>query len=702
MIPTSLAANPNLDRWVRFDHDGKVRILFGKVEYGQGNMTALAQIGADELDIAWERVRLDEPATGDAPDEGLTVGSMSIEMSGASVRQACAEVRALFLDHAARVLGCSPDLLSVEDGQIILDGNSSGLSYWSIAKDVDLGRAATGEIAPKKPDAYRIVGKSIARADLAPKVFGAAFIHDFFPEGVVHARVLRQPTSHAKLASLNEPAIRKAAGKEIEIFREGEFVAFLSSSESAVMAALDAAVLSAKWENVRETAPALQEARALKTLPGEAFDAGAPKPEPSNRRRISASYSKPYISHGSMGPSCGVAEYKDGRLKVWTHAQGVYPLRGTIAAGLSLAPETIDIQHLQGPGNYGHNGSDDAAFDAALLALRHPGKPVRVQWRREDEFAYAPVGTAMVIELSAELDASGRVADYTAEIWNGPHTNRGRAIGERALPGERPPPPLPMPARALPVGFRFSGGILNATPPYDIPTMRNTEHVIGRPPVRTSSLRGLGGPPNEYASECFIDELAEAAGADPLQYRLQMLKLPRGAHVLNRVADLCGWKARGAAGEGQGKGLAFCIHRNRGAFVACAADVGTDTEVRVKKVWCVADAGLIVNPDGAKNQIEGGIVMAVSWMLKEQVRLAGEGIQSRSWEDYPILRFDEVPEIEIELVEARQYPPYGIGEISSGPAMAAVGNAVAHALGFRIRDLPFTRERIAEALLSER
>ncbi len=377
-------------------------------------------------------------------------------------------------------------------------------------------------------------------------------------------------------------------------------------------------------------------------------------------------------------------------------------MRGTIAAGLSLPPDSIEIRHLQGPGNYGHNGSDDAAFDAALLALKHPGKPIRVQWRREDEFAYAPVGTAMVIALTAELDAAGRVADYTAEVWNGPHTNRGRAIGERALPGERPAPPPAMPARAMPAGFRFSGGILNVTPPYDIPAMRNTEHVVGRPPVRTSSLRGLGGPPNEYASECFIDELAEAIGADPLQYRLQMLKHPRGVVVLKRVAELCGWSARAPNGTGRGKGLAFCIHRNRGAFVACAADVETDAEVRVKKVWCVADAGLIVNPDGAKNQIEGGIVMAASWILKEQVRLSGAGIASTSWDDYPILRFDEVPEVEIELIEAKEHPPFGIGEISSGPAMGAIGNAVAHALGFRIRDLPFTRERIAAAMLKDR
>lgn len=700
MIPVTLAANPSLDRWVAFDADGKVRIRFGKVEYGQGNMTALAQIGADELDVAWSRVRVEEPeTTGLAPDEGLTVGSMSIELSGASVRMACAEVRALFLDHAAAALGAVRESLSVHDGAILRDGETTGLTYWSLAKDVDLKRPPTGEVAAKKPDAYRIVGQNVTRLDLVPKVFGAAFVHDFLPEGVVHARVLRQPGNHARLMSLDENAICKAAGAAVEIFREGEFVAFLSSSEAACTKALEAAERGARWDNARSVAPEMAEAESLRAMPGEAFEAGAAKPEPSNRRKITARYSKPYISHGSLGPSCGVAKFANGRLSVWTHAQGVYPLRGTIAAGLGLAPDTIDIYHLQGPGNYGHNGSDDAAFDAALLALRHPGTPIRVQWRREDEFAYAPVGTAMVIELTAELDAAGRVADYTAEIWNGPHTNRGRAIAERALPGERPPPPPAAPARAMPAGFRFSGGILNATPPYDIAAMRNVEHVIGRPPVRTSSLRGLGGPPNEYASECFIDELALAAGSDPLDYRLAMLKHSRGVHVLTRVAELCGWRSRGPGGNGAGKGLAFCIHRNRGAFVACAADVEADEEVRVRKVWCVADAGLIINPDGAKNQIEGGIVMAVSWMLKEQVKLAGDGIASRNWDDYPILRFDEVPEIAIELIEAREQPAMGIGEISSGPAMAAVGNAVAHALGFRVRDLPFTRARIAEAML---
>ncbi len=464
MIPPGLAANPSLDRWVSFTADEKVRIAFGKVEYGQGTMTSLAQIGADELDISWSRVIVEEPSTGSAPDEGLTVGSMSTEMSGASVRMACAEVRALFLDAAAARLSCVRAELSVEDGGIRRNGRDTGLSYWSLAHEIDLKRAPTGEVAPKNPDDYRIVGTSVPRVDLPAKVFGAAYAHDLLPKDVIHARVLRQPGSSAKLLSLDEAAIRKAAGAPIENFRESQFVAFLSPSEAAAEAALNAAERSARWENAREVSDTLSDAASLRALPSEAFDSGAPKAEPSNRRRVTATYSKPYISHGSLGPSCAVAQWSGTRLTVWTHAQGVYPLRATIAAGLELSAEQIEIHHMQGPGNYGHNGADDAAFDAALIALRHKDKPIRVQWRRADELAHAPVGTAMLIALSAELDASGRIADYTAEIWSGSHVNRGHALAERALPRKERPQAAPaaVPAAAARPGFRFSGGTLNA------------------------------------------------------------------------------------------------------------------------------------------------------------------------------------------------------------------------------------------------
>jgi CO/xanthine dehydrogenase Mo-binding subunit len=393
-----------------------------------------------------------------------------------------------------------------------------------------------------------------------------------------------------------------------------------------------------------------------------------------------------------------VARFQGGELTVWTHAQGVYPLRLLLARVCGLAPERITVIHAQNAGNYGHNGSDDAAIDAAVIAVRRPGPPIRVLWRREDEFGFEPLGTAMHIELAAELDASGQLVDYTADIWSGSHTGgRGAPLDEAAL-GLPAPPPVTPPVG--PGGVRFSGGILNATPSYDIPAKRYTEHLVSPGPVRTSSLRGLGGPVNTYAGEGFIDELAEIAGEDPLAYRLAMTSDPRARHVIARVGEMSEWSSRGAAGSGRGLGLAYCRYRDRGAYVAVVAALSVDAEVRLERLWCAADCGQVINPDGARNQLEGGMIMGASWAVKEQVRLGGRGVLSTTWDDYPILRFDEVPEVEIDLVMAQDQRSVGAGEVSVGPAMAAIGNAVAHALGQRIRDLPLTRERIARALLA--
>ena len=697
-IPASLAANPRLDRWVGFEEPGLVRVAVGKVEYGQGALTGLAQIAAEELDVGLDRLDVVNPETDLSPDEGLTVGSMSTEISGAAIRQACAEVRALFVAAAARRLGCAPGDLDVDDGAFVRNGAPSGLDYWALAAEVDLAVAPTGEAAPKSPDRHRIVGRSHQRLDLPAKVFGAAYLHDLVQPGMLHARVLRQPGPTAKLAGLDEAAIRRAAGAPVEILREGQFVAILAPNEAAANAAIGAAEQVAQWDNARDLTPALSEATSLKELPCESFPSPLPPVEPSNRRRFAASYSRPYIAHGSMGPSCGLAVFRNGELTVWTHAQGVYPMRTMLARICGLAPSNIKVIHTQGAGTYGHNGSDDAAIDAALIAVRKPGIPIRALWRREDEFGHEPVGTAMHVELTAELDAGGRIADYGAEIWSGSHTGgRGRCLAETALGLPAPPPFVPPGAQA---GQRFSGGVLNAVPSYDIPVKRVTEHVV-QAPVRTSSLRGLGGPVNTYATECFVDELAELAGQDPVAFRLAQVSDPRARVVIERTAAMCGWAARGPAGTGHGLGFAYCRYRERGAYVAAAVALHVDTEVRLDRMWCAADCGQVINPDACINQLEGGMIMAASWALKEQVRFSGAGVVTTTWDDYPILRFDEVPPVDIELIMAQTERSVGSGEVSLGPAMAAIGNAVAHALGARLRDLPYTRDRIARAQLAD-
>ena len=393
MIPPMLAANPRLDRWVRFEADGRARVAFGRMEYGQGVATSLAQMAADELDVPFARLHIVPAATGEVPDEGLTVGSMSTEVSGPAIRTACAEVRALFTAAAAGRLGCATGDVNVRDGAFFRAGQPTGLDYWSLTSDVDLTGNATGEAPLKTPDRMRIIGESLARIDLPPKLFGAAFLHDIVLPGMRHARVLRQPGPTARLAGLDEAAVRRAV-PNVDILIDHAFVALICDTEVDAARAFTVAEKAARWEGAREIDPVLAEPAALKTLPHETFEAGAPALETSNHRRITATYGKPFLSHGSMGPSAGIAQFQDGRLTIWTHNQGVYPMRALAARITGLDASVIEVIHAQGPGCYGHNGADDPPIDAALIAIHRPGPPIRVQWRREDEFGWAPVGTA--------------------------------------------------------------------------------------------------------------------------------------------------------------------------------------------------------------------------------------------------------------------------------------------------------------------
>jgi len=691
MLPPSLEKTPTPARWVSFRPDRKVGLNVGKVEFGQGIATALTQIAAEELDVMPEQIAITFGDTERAPDEGLTVGSMSIEISGASVRLVCADVRRRFLDVAAERLSCRREDLAVDEGVIRRGRQSTGVDYWTLADVVDLD-APVAEDAPRKdPTAYRVVGKSAPRIDLPGKLAGGGFITDLRPEGLLHARVLRQPSPQARLQRLDEAAIRSAAHGEVEILREGDFVAALAPSESAAERAVAAAESVAVWDDPRRLTPEQQEAAWLRGQPAEDNVVGEPQTGPSGNRLHRATYSKPYLSHASMGPSVGLAQYVDGRLTVWSHTQGPYPLRDRIARAAGLPPEQVTLRHAQGSGCYGHNGADDAAFDAALIALRRPGPPIRVQWRREDEFGFEPVGSAMVVELAAELDEAGRPTSWTGEIWSGPHGNRSRLLAETALPGAKDAPQARPPSNRM-----FSGAVRNAPPSYDIPRWGVIDHLIRETPIYCSSVRTLGALQNVFAAESFVDELAALAGEDPLAYRLSLTSDPRARAVLEAAAEAAGWSRRG----GRALGIGYARYKNSGAYVAVIAEVEAAETVRLKHIWCASDIGLVINPDGAKNQIEGGILMAASWCLKEQVRLDERGIASRTFGDYPMLRFSEVPPVEVRLIETPDAPSVGIGEASSGPAAGAIGNAVASALGVRVRDLPFTRERLAAAILA--
>ncbi len=700
-LPPALAANPRLDQWVRFAEKGQVTVSTGKVEIGQGVLTAMLQIAAEELEVSPEQIRLQAGDTDLTPNEGYTSGSQSIQFGGVALRLACAEVRALFLNHAAASFGYSRAALSLRNGAVFDRGEPTGHDYWSLAPAVRLDRHATGRPPIKEVGDYRVVGRNAPRVDLAAKVFGQpVFVHDMALDGMVHARVVRQPRRGAAISRVDEAAIRRAAKGPIEVLRDGNFLAILGMDETIVEAAAAVAPNHVAWDGVEAINPFQEEARWLLQQPSIDQVVGPPLPSdptPAQNRR-EATYTRMHVAHASVAPSCALALYRDGRLSVWTHSQGVYPLRAALARALKLDPAEISVKHVQGPGCYGHNGADDAAADAALIAVRRPGAPVRVRWQREEEFGFEPVSPAMVVTVRAALDGSQRPADWTTEIWSGRHSSRpgsgGNLLAAEAMPD---PPPVP-PAFESP--GPPGAGTRNGEPLYDFPAKRIVHHLIAETPVRTSSLRGLGATLNVFAIESFVDELAEEAGIDPLAYRLSMLSDPRARAVVEHAARLAVWQPGRPPGTGRGHGIGFARYKNLAAYAAIVAEVEVDQEVRLRRVWCAADAGLVINPDGAINQLEGGIIQAASWALKEGVRFDGGGISSRDWESYPVLRFSEAPEVTAELIDpAADRPPLGIGEAAGGPTVAAIGNAVAHALATRIRDLPLTRDRVMAALL---
>ena len=700
-LPGPLNDNPHLDRWVAFPSPGKVTVLTGRVELGQGVLTAMAQIAADELDVAMDRITIRSGDTEKAPNEGYTAGSQSIQFGGVALRQACADVRALFLDQAAKILGCKTGELSIRDGRIFRNGTSTGQDYWTLSGAVDLNVKATGGGERKSVADLRNIGTSTARVDLPGKIFGeSAFIHDMHLDGMVHARVVRQPNRGAAIGSIDESAIRRAAKGSIEFVRNGNFVAIIGGNETAVEAAGAAAVNHVTWQNVEAPTPTQQEASWLLQRPVVERVFGAPDAgNPQNKERFEATYTRGYIAHASISPSCGLAVYRDGTLTVWTHCQGVYPLRAALAKVLKLEPSSIVVHHVQGSGCYGHNGADDAAADAAIIAMQKPGQPIRVRWRREEEFIYEPKTPAMIVKVHALLDDRGKPVDWTQEIWSPTHNQRpgagGNLLGALALPDPPPePPPNDVPEA------NGGGATRNAEPLYNIPAKRILHHLVTEAPVRTSALRGLGAMPNVFALECCIDELAERAGQDPVAYRLSITSDARARAVIEKVAAMAKWNAGAPVGSGRGRGIAFARYKNRAAYSAVVVELSVDEDIRLHHVWCATDAGLVVNPDGVINQLEGGILQSASWVLKEQVRF-DNGIGSFDWETYPVLKFSDVPEIEIELINTKDEVPLGVGEVTAGPTAAAIGNAVSHALGARIRDLPLTRERIMAALLTE-
>jgi CO/xanthine dehydrogenase Mo-binding subunit len=698
-LPPSLAANPNISSWVEISAEGHVVISPGKVEIGQGIVTALAQIAADELDLDLGRVRMIRATTAGSPNEGVTSGSLSVQQSGRAVRHVCAEVRQIFLSLAADRLGVGIDALAVSDGEISGPGNVR-TSYWELAGEVSLHRQASGA-TPKSSARRALAGSSVRRLDIPDKVFAQPrFIHDLPLPGMLHGRVLRPEMPGAKLIDLNEDRARGVAGL-VAIVRDGNFAGVVSQTEDGAEAALKALRKGAVW-SAREALPDENGlAGWLKGQPVEStvIDRRMAPNSGTKSRTMRRQYTRPYIAHASIAPSCAMAQWTGDHVHVWTHSQGVYLLRTDLALVLKLPAENITVEHMEGAGCYGHNGADDVALDAVLLAKEASGRPVRLQWSRQDEMTHAPFGAAMAIEIEADLDAQSEIVGWRHSIWGNGHVARpGRAALPALLAGTEIANPFPRTVATNPPQATGGGADRNSVPLYDFPSWTVECHRLLTMPIRTSALRTLGAQGNVFAIECFLDELAAERGEDAVAFRLRHLRDPRARDVIQSVAKRANWKPRTQSGVGYGIG--FARYKNTGAYCAVVAEIEGVEDIRVRRLTIAVDVGEAINPDGVINQIEGGAIQAVSWVLKEQVRFDRERITSNGWSSYPILRFSEVPEVQVEVIARPELDPVGAGEAAHGPTTAAIANAVFDCLGVRVRNLPITRDSLIAAMES--
>jgi nicotinate dehydrogenase subunit B len=698
--PGSLKGAPFLDSWIRIDADGSITVFTGKAEIGQGFRTAFQQIAAEELDVPFESLKVVTADTRLTANEGYTSGSNSMKDSGTAIQNAAAQVRALLVAEAARRLNLPAEDFRTENG-VVISPNGERFGYGDLVAADMLHVQAQPKSRLKDPSTFKVMGQPVPRVDIPAKVTGgAAYVQDMRLPGMVHARVVRPPSYGAQLNECDTSAVEKLPGV-VKVVRDGNFLAVVAAKEFQAIKAMAALSSAAKW---RETAtlPKQDELpRVLTSLPSQdttIFQQS--NPAAVGQKIIEASYTRPYQAHGSIGPSCAVAQFTDGAMTVWTHTQGVYPDRQGIAEMLRMPLASVRCIHVEGSGCYGHNGADDAAADAALIARALPGVPVRLQWTREQEHAWEPFGPAMVTRLKASLDGQGTISDWNFDVWSNTHSMRPGGAGSM-LAAQHMAQPFAVPA-PKPLPLPEGGGDRNAIPIYKFPNAKVVHHFIPAMPLRISAMRALGAYHNVFSIESFMDELAGAAGADPVEFRLRHLDDPRGRDVIAKAAQEFGWRKGQQAPQDRGFGFAFARYKNLAAYCAIATEVEVNRETgrpRLVRAVAAVDSGQVVNPDGLINQIEGAILQSMSWTLYESVSFDDTRITSIDWQTYPILRFNAVPDsVEVHIINRPGQPFLGSGETGQGPAAASIANAIADATGKRLRNLPLTRKRIKDAI----
>jgi len=706
VLPGNLHTNRQLSQWLDFSQPGRLRLFTGKVELGQGILTALSIIAADELDLSLNQVHIVSASTLEGPDEGMTSSSISVQDSGSAIRHACTEVRFLALQEAAKHHGVPAENVCIKQGRFTdTQGRNLG-DYWDWLKNISLHREYEGLAKPKPVAELKLHGHGkVRRIDLFEKIMGQPrFIHDLRLPDMRHGRVLRAPSVTAQLVNPDQPVpanvFDTGSGSSTHLIVDGRFIGVVAATEMEADAALSQLQEQVAWRESASLPDMHNLADFLRNAPHETTHTLQKGQilEVDDDVSLAREYFKPYIAHASIGLCCALAQWNGQTLQVWTQSQGIQNLRDDLTKALGLDKQSIVMRHVEGAGCYGHNGADDVAFDAALLAMHQPGHPVRVVWSRADELSQAPLGSAHLVSLRARLNEHGHISHWHHELWaNGYSSRPGRSLIPTLLGASQCAKGQPMPLAINPPLAAGGGSDRNAIPGYSFDNTHVVNHRLTVMPIRTSAMRALGAFANVFAIESFMDELAHASGQDPLQFRKLHMQDPRSLAVLNAVVDRSTWWHLPKA-EGVGHGVAWARYKNTSAWCAVLARVQAGETLRVLQLDVAVDVGRVVDLDGVINQTEGGALQGMSWALKEAVQFDRTRITTQSWADYPILRFSEVPELKIHVLDQPEQPSLGAGESVQGPVAAALGNALFDALEVRVRNLPLSQDHILQAL----
>ena len=688
-----------VDAFLAVNGDGTVTLYTGKVDLGQGLRIAMRQIAGEELGIGVDMIKYVEGDTALTPDQGRTSGSNGIQRGGMQIRQAAATARAALIELAAQRLNVKGDDLVASNGEVRPKSGGTGVRFADLIGGRNFNLKLDPKAPLKDPATYTLVGKPLARPDVPAKCTGSfTYMQDFSLPGMVHARVIRPPAIGAKLVSVDESSIKDFAGASV--VRIKDFLAVVASEEwTAIRAARALRAQWSEWSGLPEQGKLIATLRADPGITDEVLVTRG-QPEASGRegaKTLTASYFWPMQSHGSIGPSCAVADVNADAATVWTASQGTHGNRNTFARFLGLPRDKVRLIYLDGAGCYGMNGHEDAAADAAILS-RAVGRPVRVQWSREDELGFDPKGPPQLLDISGTVGPDGRILAWRTEMWL-PQTTKGL-----------PDIPLLAPAAAGLDDVRgLQPGLIsqNADPPYAADSLQVLVHWLKDTPLRPAPIRSPGKPANCFAVESFADELAAAAGLDPIEFRLRWLADGRGIEVIKRAAALMAWQSRPSpvrskdAAVMRGRGFSYVHYKHSESYVAMGMEVAVERasgRIRVERVACAHDCGQIINPDGVRAQVEGSILQTLSRALMEEVQFDRSRVTSVDWGSYPIMRFSDVPKLDIELVDRPTQPPLGAGEAACAPVGAALANAVFDATGVRLRTVPFTPQRVKSAL----